>query len=117
MTITRAGETTLGRNLKLARDAKGISLNELAFRIRPYLSEQDWVTGEAIRRYELDMVRKVNYGLLVAIGEVLGVSLNELSPALADEAKTLRDLLIASLHCSSPSVRNSDEGVYSAAVA
>lgn len=107
MTLTQeSGVEEVGRRLRAAREGRGLTLTELSFQIRPYLPEQEWVTSEAIRAYEKGTVRRVNYPLLVAITAVLGLSLSDLSPALASEAKTISDLLISSLRCSSPSRRN-----------
>lgn len=98
--MTPADAVELGHELRSRREAAGLSLRQLAQKITPHLPEREWVTDEAIRAYETGKVKRHNYALLIAIGKVLGFTLTDLSPELAEDAQELRDLLEAGIRCS-----------------
>lgn len=108
---------SLTDNLKAQRQRVGLSLEEVAFAIREFLPRSLWVTAETIRKYENGMVpeHKANLLILAGLARVYGCQFTELAPNGAEDAKTLRDLLIQSLHCSMRSARSSPRKVLASA--
>lgn len=83
--------STLSANLKERRKQAGLSLEEVAFRIRPVLPQSLWVTAETIRKYENGIVpaHKANTILLAALCSVYGCKLSDLAEDTAKDAKTV----------------------------
>lgn len=98
MTTTRKTQlagATFGQRLREERNRQGLSAMEVSFRLRGVVPRRSQVTPETIRNYEVGTVRDERVDLVVAAGlaAVLGVTLEELSPAVADEARSAAALL------------------------
>lgn len=69
-----------------------LSYEEVAFRIRRYLIEPQWVSSTTVRRTELGPEEKADPVLLWAMAQVYGVATADLSPVAAEFISTLRVL-------------------------
>jgi len=92
---TKQAGATFGQRLREERNRQGLSSMEVSFRIRGVVPPRSQVTPETIRNYEVGAVRAERVDLVVAAGlaAVLGVTLQDLSPAVAAEARVAAALL------------------------
>src|ERR1039458_10149083 len=97
---TTADIQTMGDRISALRNAAGISIEELAFRVKTlwWPSHLISVTSETIRKYERDEIGKSrpNIAILLSIADALDVRLSDIAPELEDDAKTLLGILVRS---------------------
>lgn len=93
-----------------AREATGLSLNEVAYRIRAHLPSPDWVGPDVIGRIENGSKPETSVRplLMAALAKVYGRTVEELSPTAGDGLDVVVNLLsVRSDVPESASARNS----------
>ena len=85
--------TTTGQKIRAKREAKSMSLEALRDDLRDVLPKRFIPSSATLARIETGKIASVDTVLVVAVANVLGCGIGELSPEAADELDTLRHLL------------------------
>lgn len=89
----------MGQRLHDHRVASGLSLLDLMVEVRNRLPRAMWVTHQTLRRYENGQVleEKADPFLITVLAAIYEVPVGDLSPVVAGEVQSMRDLLIAAM--------------------
>lgn len=98
-----------GQNLKAARLAAGMSLDDAAYALRDRLPKSMWMGRASIGRIEQGKQPAACW-LIVALAQAYGVTIASISAEAAEEWKELRDLVNASSGCNNTDLVNDGAG-------
>lgn len=88
--------TDFGERMRSAREAAGHSLSDVTYELRALLPKTLWCSLETVRRLENGRTpeTKADPVLVTALATIYDATVTDLSPAIAESLKTVRDLLI-----------------------
>lgn len=88
---------TFGERLRQQRETAGYSLADVTYELRSRLPKAMWCSLETIRRMENGRSEtKANPVVVMALADLYGCKVGDLSTVVGDETERLRDLLIRS---------------------
>lgn len=92
------GAGAFGTHIRQHREAADLSLRDLHVELQSRLPRSRWVSYEKLRRYENGMMPETRADplLVIALADVFGCKVAELSPIADQAVQVMRDLLIRS---------------------
>lgn len=95
MPRNRSNDENIGRVIRTAREAAGLSIDELAVDVKRLTGMKRGVSREAMRRLEegLAVIDNVSPAIMAAICHLLGIDMRKLAPRHAEELDRLESFL------------------------
>lgn len=89
---------TYGTRIRRRREKAGLSLINVMVEMRSRLPRSQWPSQEKLRRYESGAVPETRADplLIVALADIFGCKVADLSPVASEAVQSMRDLLIRS---------------------